>query len=115
MTTKINNYNAIAEELTNMLIDLDVDHNDFQIDIYLYIREDGNAYLYQFTNVGGNSWLDDDHILVYQDKPHYDDIPFDEDGNTISDADYRDYLEEFRADYMDTAWNALDDAEIEPA
>lgn len=117
---KINNYDAIIEELTTMLLNLDVDQNDFQIDIYIYVRDDGDAYLYQFENPGGNSWLNDDHIILYEDKPHYDDYyegfyEYDEDGELIpySDEDLRAYLEEFMSEYVDTAYNILEKAGIE--
>ena len=32
------------------------------------------AQLDTFVNVGGNSWLDDDHYCIYSDKEHYEGI-----------------------------------------
>lgn len=32
-----------------------------------------NGTLDTFTNVGGNSWINDDHYVLYRDKEHYDD------------------------------------------
>lgn len=62
---KISNYNAVLEELVSMMMEHDRDHTPYQEDVYLYI-EDGEGSLYLFANVGGNSWLDDDHITVMQ-------------------------------------------------
>lgn len=112
---KINNYDEIHDELVEMMIDLDVDQCEFEIDIYLYIDDEGNGELYQFENPGGNSWLDDDHITLYSAGPHYDDFwPDDEDGNPIPEEEYRNYLEEFRTEYIDRADMLLEEAEIEP-
>lgn len=36
----------------------------YQTDIYLYVDEDGTATVEDFYNVGGSSWLDDDHITL---------------------------------------------------
>ena len=117
---KINNYDAIHDELVEIMIDLDADECEFQIDIYLYIDDEGNGKLYQFANPGGNSWLDDDHITLCTNGPHYDDYyegfyNYDEDGYLIpySQEELRDYLEEFRSEYCDTADMYLMQAEIE--
>lgn len=60
---EIKNYNAVLEELIKLAIEHDVDHTSYQEDVYLYIK-DGEGSLYLFQNVGGNSWLNDDHITV---------------------------------------------------
>lgn len=60
---KISNYNAVLEELVSMMMEHDRDHTSYQEDVYLYI-ENGEGTLALFTNVGGNSWLNDDHITV---------------------------------------------------
>lgn len=119
---KINNYDEIHDELVEMMIDLDADQCEFEIDVYLYVDEEGNGSLYQFANPGGNSWLNDDHITIYTDGPHYDDYyedfyTYDEDGDLIpySRDELREYLEEYRAEYSDKADLYLGEAEIEPA
>lgn len=68
----INNYNEIVENLAEMLKQFDIDENMYQTDVYMYVDENGNATLETFTNVGGNSWLDDDHYTIYSDKEHYE-------------------------------------------
>lgn len=35
---------------------------DFQIDLYFY---PDTKEFYAFTNIGGNSWLNDNHITIY--------------------------------------------------
>jgi len=45
----------------------------YQEDLYAYI-EDNQVTFYIFTNVGGNSWLDDDHFTLWRFKPDYSDI-----------------------------------------
>lgn len=109
----ISNYDQILEELTNLLIDFDLDQNEYQTDVYLYIGEDGKARLDTFINVGGDSWLNDDHITIYCDRPHYEGWPRDENGNPISDIDYREYLNDLRSDYVERAYSILDEAEID--
>lgn len=68
----INNYNEVVENLAKMLKQFDIDENQYQTDVYMYVDENGNATLDTFTNVGGNSWLDDDHYTIYSDKEHYE-------------------------------------------
>ena len=68
----IKNREAIIEELAEMLIQFDKDCNRYQTDVYLYYDEENQtAKLDTFVNVGGNSWLDDDHYTIYCDKEHY--------------------------------------------
>ena len=38
--------------------------DDYDTDVYLYIS-DNDYEVSTFTNVGGNSWLNDDHICIY--------------------------------------------------
>ena len=69
----IKNREAIVEELAEMLIQFDKDCNGYQTDVYLYYDEENQtAELDTFVNVGGNSWLDDDHYTIYRDKEHYE-------------------------------------------
>ena len=71
---KINNYNEILEELTDIFMGFDKDCNTYQTDVYFYYDHKSKmASISTFVNVGGNSWLDDDHYTIYTDKEHYDD------------------------------------------
>lgn len=60
----INNADQIRRELIQILIDDAVDLPGYQRDVYMYVDADGNATLDIFVNVGGNSWLDDDHYCL---------------------------------------------------
>lgn len=71
----IKNRAEIIEQLTALLMDFDKQQNSYQTDVYLYL-EDQTAKLDTFVNVGGNSWLNDDHYTIYTDKEHYDDGVF---------------------------------------
>ena len=42
---KLTNKLEVIETLTDMLIDLELQHSDYQNDIYLYVDEDGNGTL----------------------------------------------------------------------
>lgn len=68
----INNYSEVVENLSKMLKQFDIDENQYQTDVYMYVDENGNATLDTFTNVGGNSWLNDNHYTIYTDKEHYE-------------------------------------------
>lgn len=71
----IKNREAVIEELAEMLKQFDMDRNQYQTDVYAYYNEETEEVtLDTFTNVGGNSWLDDDHTTIYTDKEHYDGI-----------------------------------------
>lgn len=74
----IKNREEIIEQLTEMLMQFDKDCNAaYQTDVYLYYdKENQTAKLDTFVNVGGNSWLDDDHYTIYTDREHYDDGVF---------------------------------------
>lgn len=65
---EIRNYEEIKAQLEEMLLAFDIECNNYQTDVYLYIDEDGTGRLEQFVNVGGNSWLDDDHYLIHKDR-----------------------------------------------
>lgn len=65
----LRNYDALIDELVEMLKQFDKEDNGYDTDVYLYIDEDSNTgTLDTFVNVGGNSWLNDDHITIYTDK-----------------------------------------------
>lgn len=70
---KLKNRKEVVEQLTEMLIEFDKDLRQYQTDVYLYYDEETQtAKLDTFINVGGNSWIDDDHYTIYRDPEHYD-------------------------------------------
>lgn len=72
MKLNITNREQIIEQLAEMLMQFDKDCNSYDTDVYLYYDEENQtAELDTFVNVGGNSWLDDDHYTIYTDKQHY--------------------------------------------
>lgn len=78
------NYDKIAE----VMEDIHLQNLPYQVDIYLY--PDGEVDY--FENVGGNSWLNDDHKVVARINHQYWDLPdweFDDNGNySPEDMDY---------------------------
>lgn len=69
----IKNFDNIIEQLTEMLIDFNRELNSYDTDVYLYYdKETETARLDTFVNVGGHSWLNDDHYTIYTDRQHYD-------------------------------------------
>ena len=106
-----------------------------QVDIYAYINdEETEVTLSEFTNVGGNSWLNDDHFTIYSFKPAYhtliDDfdspkefvdymidcyevsVPFDDYTDEDGNIDYQDcaaYISENCTDEYNKAINAFVD------
>lgn len=67
---KIQNWTDLVSALADRMLQADIDCNQYQTDIYLYVHEDGSWDLEDFVNVGGNSWLNDNHITVWTDKEH---------------------------------------------
>ena len=68
---KIANRDDIIIELAAIMMKADIDCNEYQTDVYLYIDKDTDiARLDTFVNVGGNSWLNDDHLTVWIDRQH---------------------------------------------
>lgn len=63
---ELKNRQVVVEEIIRMLMKHDMDHTCYQEDIYLYLHDDGTGEVTTFANVGGNSWLNDDHITVYK-------------------------------------------------
>ena len=109
---KVKNYNGLVEELIEMLARLDAEHSNWQTDIYIYIDEQGDWVLDDYMNVGGNSWRNDDHILLYEDRPHYEDVQgWPEDMTT--DEIISELMHLYSNEYLEKAWNILDDADIE--
>jgi len=66
---KLINHSEVLDALTEQLTDFERENNSYQTDVYIYI-EDGKGTIDTFTNVGGNSWLDDDHFTIYTDTQH---------------------------------------------
>lgn len=70
----IKNREELVNELAEMLMQFDKDCNSYQTDVYFYYdNRNQTGKLDTFVNVGGNSWIDDDHMTVYTDGEHYDD------------------------------------------
>lgn len=93
----IKNIETLTEELVKLLIQFDKDLNGYQTDVYLYYNaETQTATLDTFVNVGGNSWLNDDHYTIYTDKEHFTDCF----------GDFYQTEEEF-ADYLDMDFDKL--------
>ena len=70
---KIINKEEIQDKLFGMIIDFEKSMNQYQTDVYAYVDEKGRVELDTFVNVGGNSWVNDDHITIYRDKQHCED------------------------------------------
>lgn len=107
----INNREEIVEKLAELLMQFDKDQNNYQTDVYMYIDEEtGVATLDTFVNVGGNSWLDDDHTTIYTDKEHYDSMYdyYCNDGD-FADALYMEHTELQK----EAAQHLIDSGEVE--
>lgn len=50
------------EEIVEAAVEMEKEWDPYQVDLYLY--PDGT--IDTFVNIGGNSWLNDDHITVYR-------------------------------------------------
>lgn len=55
------------DKLIEAIIALEKSDPKYQVDLYLY--PDGSTD--EFVNVGGNSWLNDDHIKIYSCNHEY--------------------------------------------
>jgi hypothetical protein len=69
----LRNADALRNEIIEKLKKFDKDMNQYQTDVYLYVQDDMTGELYDFVNVGGNSWLNDDHYFLFADHQHYGD------------------------------------------
>lgn len=70
---ELKNREEVVKTLAKMLREFDVEMNPFDTDVYLYYNdEEKTAELDTFVNVGGNSWLNDDHETIYKDECHFD-------------------------------------------
>lgn len=70
----IRNADQIRRDLIQILIDDAVACCNYQRDVYMYVDGDDNATLDLFTNVGGNSWRNDDHYCIAKLSEHTDKI-----------------------------------------
>lgn len=69
----LKNREAIVAKLAEMLKKFDLELNRYNTDVYLYYdKEKQTAELDTFINVGGNSWVNDDHYTIYTDREHYE-------------------------------------------
>lgn len=107
----ITNREEIVERLAELLMQFDKDQNSYQTDVYMYIDEEtGLATLDTFVNVGGNSWLNDDHTTIYTDKEHFDSM-YD---YYCNDGDFADALCMDHAELQkETAQHLVDSDEID--
>lgn len=68
MSFKLKNHDAIVEELAEAIMNFDKERcTHYETDVYMYI-ENESAKLSFFQNVGGNSWIPDEHFTIYTDK-----------------------------------------------
>lgn len=70
----IRNFAEVKKHLADIIVGFERQLNDYQTDVYGYLNNDGTIRLETFINVGGNSWKNDNHILVYSDYEHTDDM-----------------------------------------
>lgn len=127
----LKNGDEIISQLEEILKQNSIEMPNYQVDIYLYIDENGIGTLETFTNVGGNSWLNDDHYTVHCMGQHYEsyidtfqsieeiadavDIPVDDlleevvayfDYDDIEDVDYYDVAKYAEDVYEDEIYQA---------
>ena len=84
----ITNTAEVRESLISILRENEIARPGYPIDIYMYIDEQtGTASLSEYINVGGNSWINDDHVNLYR-MPERHDTVWDEidDISTLCDA-----------------------------
>ena len=79
----IENTEEVQQRLTEMLMEDAKEMCRYQRDIYMYIDDNGQANLEWFINVGGNSWIDDDHMLLYCCREHCEEIQDSIDGTAM--------------------------------
>lgn len=66
------NINDLVSELAVILRKFEIDLNPYQTDVYFYYDADAKiGRLETFINVGGHSWINDDHVTIYSDSLHY--------------------------------------------
>jgi hypothetical protein len=62
---KLTNRAEVLAAIVSIMQQHDINHTKYQVDIYLYLNEDGTGRIEPFQNVGCNSWLNDNHIFVH--------------------------------------------------
>ena len=69
------NINDLVSELAVILRKFEIDLNPYQTHVYFYYDADAKiGRLETFINVGGHSWINDNHVIIYRDLPNYDDV-----------------------------------------
>lgn len=74
MMHPIKNADQIRRDLIQILIDDAVECCRYRRDVYMYVGDDDNAVLDLFTNIGGNSWRNDNHYCLMVLREHTDQI-----------------------------------------
>lgn len=71
MAFEFRNHDDVVKELAKRMMDFDCALNRYQTDVYVYVEDDSVTEMCEFCNVGGNSWLNDDHYVLYVDEEHF--------------------------------------------
>lgn len=61
---KLVNREAVLDQIVDLMMDHEISYTRYQQDVYLYIDDAGVGTVEIFANLGGNNWIDDDHITV---------------------------------------------------
>lgn len=65
--------------------------SSFEVDVYAYINDEETEVTFEkFTNIGGSSWLNDDHFTLYRFYPTYQNLS----DEFNSDMEFVDYMVE---------------------
>ena len=100
----LKNYENVVEKTVDIWMETEAQMLSYQMDVLLYV-EDGVGKVELFPNVGGNSWLDDDSILLVSVKPIYS--GFEDLGVDAGYEEIMDYLSEYRQEYIDAVVETL--------
>ena len=75
MDAIIINKSEVIENIIDILKDSEINPRNYQVDVYAYYNAETKIVkIDTFCNVGGNSWIDDDHIFVCAIKERFNDI-----------------------------------------
>ncbi|MBR4320645.1 MAG: hypothetical protein IKI37_11865 [Oscillospiraceae bacterium] len=110
---RIKNYEETVETLARMMAELEKETHPYWTDIYLYLSDDGVATLCEYQNVGGNSWLDDNHYTIYRNPASCDGV-LDRYFLDCEASDFAEILNIPAEELLDAAakFSGLDDGEI---